>query len=217
MENPEQVGRHEKFKRNSQSPKKQSFPEALSGGNSSADSKANSADEDQTNFDSQNREAEINPGELDRQEIDLDRSGVGSSQTHQTRELKDQRESPGAKDGNLSQGSNNRGVSGGAGGAQFGQGANTPGREDIDNQSQRNGVGGGNDSVVEKKIKAGNQNGGTLTGQAGPQNGSIGYNAGSQGASDNSLRGSNGGLDGEKSGKGSGVNRGKDAEGNSLQ
>jgi hypothetical protein len=90
---------------------------------------------------------------LDRPEIDLDRTGPDTSQADQAHQFKAQQEDPAAGDGDLSQDSNNRGVSGGAGGAQFGQGANTPGRENIDQEQRIEGV-RGDDSVTEKKIQA---------------------------------------------------------------
>ncbi len=46
-----------------------------------------------SNFGSENREAEINPGKLDRNEIDLDRSGVTNSKGHQPYEFDGQSES----------------------------------------------------------------------------------------------------------------------------
>lgn len=162
-------------------------------------------EQDKTKFDSPNREGEINPGKLDREEIDLDRSGIDNSKGHEPYEFKNEDDDSNQQGGDrsLTEGSNNLGVSGGAGGAQFGQGSNTPGRgSSVENQGQRNGVGGGNDS----KIQSGNQNEGKLVGQggygtsgtngsnpsgtqgyqsglgsAGSQNGSTGYNAGSQG------------------------------------
>jgi hypothetical protein len=80
----------------------------------------------------------------------------------------------------LDQGSNNRGVSGGAGGFQFGRGSNTPGRgSSIENQGRRNGISRGDETPKIKKSK--NSSEGTIH---------------------NSLRGSDGGTDGFKSNKG---------------
>lgn len=107
-------------------------------------------------------------------------------------------------DAPLSQGSNNRGVSGGAGGVQFGQGANKPDQQNVGGQAQSSGVAGGNEAVEKKSegtligqthagrsgfgtsgtsgTNSGGQQGyGSGIGQAGSQNGSTGYNAGSQG------------------------------------
>lgn len=161
---------------------------------------AGEGDEEGANFDQENNEPEINPGQLDREEVDLDRTGPDNSPSKQDLNASAQTDNQQGGDRGLSEGSNNRGSSGGAGGAQFGQGANTPGRSNIDNQAQRNGVGGGNDSKVEKKGQenllgqggygtsgtSGTNSGGKQgyqsgLGSAGSQNGSTGYNAGSLG------------------------------------
>ena len=119
-------------------------------------------------------ESEINPNKLNREQTKTDQNISENSKAHQPYEL--------------SQGSNNLGVSGGAGGAQFGQGSNS-----LETQGRRNGIAKGNEPENHERLLG---QGGYGTKQEGSQS--------TKGTYDTSLRGSNGGVDGVRSGKGSG-------------
>jgi hypothetical protein len=114
-------------------------------------------DEEGANFDQENNEPEINPGQLDREEIDLDRTGPDNSPSKQDLNAR-----------GLSETNENKSVK------------KPQPKENLLGQTHagRSGYGTSGTSGTNSGGNQGYQSG---LGSAGSQNGSTGYNAGSQG------------------------------------
>ena len=129
-------------------------------------------DQEDANFDQQNNEPEINPGQLDREEIDLDRTGPDNSPSKQSLNTKaqaaKQMDNQQGGDRGLAETSENKSVK------------KPEEKESLLGQTHagRSGYGTSGTSGSNSGGKQGYQSG---LGSAGSQNGSTGYNAGSQG------------------------------------
>lgn len=127
--------------------------------------------EEGANFDQQNNEPEINPGKLNNEEIDLDRTGPDNSPTKQS--LNAQAQAAGKQN---QQQDNQQG--GDRGLAETSENKSLKKPEQKESLLGQGGYGTSGTSGTNSGGKQGYQSG---LGSAGSQNGSTGYNAGSQG------------------------------------
>lgn len=118
------------------------------------------SDEEGANFDTENNPPEIDPGQLDREEIDLDRTGPDNSPSKSDPDTKTRRANAEGERG-LSQAAKKQSV-----------------KKSRANLLGQGGYGTSGTSGTNSGGKQGYQSG---LGTAGSQNGSTGYNAGSQG------------------------------------
>lgn len=196
MENREQVPENESnktFQKGSIRPNPTRHNRTNLGGDppgGNADVDPNETGEEATEFDSGNAETEINPGQLDREEINLDRTGVDDTEVNGPHNFKSQMDS-------------DEDVEGSDGPSSTGPHK----RRSQKDQGQRKGVGGGNDAKIKEAQKenllgqggygtsgtSGTNSGRNQGYQSGPgsavsQNGSTGYSAGSPGHDINHRR-----------------------------
>lgn len=189
MENNEQVSGAEPIKGANQKgtvrPNPTRFNRTNLGGSAAGDT--GETDPETSEFDGDHNESEVNPAELDNEEVNLGDTGKDDSKNNGVPDVQAQQ----ASDPTLSHGSYNRGNSGGAGGAQSGVGSTAPGANSAvsganaaktkpaqENLLGQGGYGTSGTSGTNSGGKQGYQSG---IGSAGSQNGSTGYNAGSLG------------------------------------
>jgi hypothetical protein len=165
MENRERVSGEETHKNNIKAgafkPNPTRYNRNTSGIDSAGD--AGEGDEEGANFDQENNEPEINPGQLDREEIDLDRTGPDNSPSKQDLNARSESDNQQGGDRGLNETSGNKSVK-------------KPAPKE--NLLGQGGYGTSGTSGTNSGGKQGYQSG---LGSAGSQNGSTGYNAGSQG------------------------------------
>ena len=165
MDNSERVSREETNQNNIKAGAFKPNPTRYNRNGSGFDSNrdADEDDEEGANFDTENNEPEIDPGKLDREEIDLDRTGPDNSPSKQDLNARSQSDKQQGGDRGLSETNENKSVK-------------KPALKE--NLLGQGGYGTSGTSGTNSGGKQGYQSG---LGSAGSQNGSTGYNAGSQG------------------------------------
>ena len=133
---------------------------------------------DEASFDSEDYSDEINPGKLDREEADFDRTGSGGSKGHEPYEFKNQ---PGG-DRSLRKGYDESNFAVDSRAERAGEDKNTSVKKS--KTGTLVGQGGYGTSGTSGTNSGGHQGYQSGLGSAGSQNGSTGYNAGSQGMDD---------------------------------